>query len=86
MVPPRLPPGDYELTLRSRQPNGKQAISPKACGGRSPLSLIDRDVALMTPEVANEQELRALCPCILQALRQLVHSRKGFSNHPYYFA
>jgi hypothetical protein len=27
MVPPRLPPGDYELTLRSRQPDGKQATS-----------------------------------------------------------
>jgi hypothetical protein len=30
MVPPRLPPGDYDLTLRSRQPNGKQAISRKS--------------------------------------------------------
>ena len=30
MVPPRLPPGDYELTLRSRQPNGNQAISRKS--------------------------------------------------------
>jgi hypothetical protein len=27
MVPPRLPPGDYELTLRSREPDGKQATS-----------------------------------------------------------
>jgi nucleoid-associated protein YgaU len=27
MVPPRLPAGDYELTLRSRQPDGKQATS-----------------------------------------------------------
>ena len=27
MVPPRLPLGDYELTLRSRQPDGKQATS-----------------------------------------------------------
>jgi hypothetical protein len=27
MVPPRLPPRDYELTLRSRQPDGKQATS-----------------------------------------------------------
>ena len=27
MVPPRLPSGEYELTLRSRQPDGKQAIS-----------------------------------------------------------
>jgi nucleoid-associated protein YgaU len=27
MVPPRLPPGSYELTLRSTQPDGKQVIS-----------------------------------------------------------
>jgi LysM repeat protein len=27
MVPARLPPGDYELTLRSTQPDGKQATS-----------------------------------------------------------
>ena len=26
MVPPRLPPGDYELTLRSRQPDGKETL------------------------------------------------------------
>jgi len=30
MVPPRLPPGDYELTLRSRQPDGKQATSQQS--------------------------------------------------------
>jgi hypothetical protein len=29
MVPPRLPPGDYELTLRSRQPDGKEATSKR---------------------------------------------------------
>jgi nucleoid-associated protein YgaU len=27
MVPPRLPSGEYELTLRSRQPDGKQVTS-----------------------------------------------------------
>ena len=27
MVPPRLPPGDYELTLRATQPDGKLATS-----------------------------------------------------------
>jgi nucleoid-associated protein YgaU len=27
MVPPQLPSGEYELTLRSRQPDGKQAMS-----------------------------------------------------------
>jgi nucleoid-associated protein YgaU len=30
MVPPRLPPGDYELTLRSRQPDGKLATSKQS--------------------------------------------------------
>ncbi len=30
MVPPRLPPGDYELTLRSRQADGKQATSKQS--------------------------------------------------------
>jgi nucleoid-associated protein YgaU len=30
MTPPRLPPGDYELTLRSRQPDGTQAISKQS--------------------------------------------------------
>jgi hypothetical protein len=29
MVTPRLPPGDYELTLRSRQPDGKEATSKR---------------------------------------------------------
>ena len=30
VVPPRLPPGNYELTLRSRQPDGKQATSKQS--------------------------------------------------------
>src|SRR5712672_716536 len=30
MVPPRFPPGDYELTLRSRQPDGKQVTSKQS--------------------------------------------------------
>ena len=30
MVPPRLPPGDYDLTLRSREPGGTQAISKQS--------------------------------------------------------
>jgi nucleoid-associated protein YgaU len=30
MVPPRLPPGDYQLTMRSRQPDGKQATSKQS--------------------------------------------------------
>ncbi len=30
MVPPRLPPGNYELTLRSGQPDGKRAASKQS--------------------------------------------------------
>jgi nucleoid-associated protein YgaU len=30
MIPPRLPPGDYELTLRSRERDGKQATSKQS--------------------------------------------------------
>jgi len=30
MVPPRLPPGNYELTLRSRLPDGKHATSKQS--------------------------------------------------------
>jgi nucleoid-associated protein YgaU len=30
MIPPRLPLGDYQLTLRSRQPDGKQATSKQS--------------------------------------------------------
>jgi nucleoid-associated protein YgaU len=30
MVPPRLPPGDYQLTLRSKGPDGKQATSKES--------------------------------------------------------
>ena len=32
MVPPRLPPGKYELTLRSGQPDGEQATSKRSIG------------------------------------------------------
>jgi hypothetical protein len=32
MVPPRLPRGDYELTLRSRQPDGRQQTSKRSVG------------------------------------------------------
>jgi nucleoid-associated protein YgaU len=30
MVPPRLPPGDHQLTLRSRRPDGKEATSKQS--------------------------------------------------------
>jgi nucleoid-associated protein YgaU len=46
MIPPRLPFGNYELTLRSRQPDGKQATSKQkvvvAVGDIEPSSGPDR--------------------------------------------
>ena len=54
MVPPRLPPGDYELTLRSTQPDGKQATSQQSVAVSLKPSLKDQlDVALMTPDKAS---------------------------------
>ena len=54
MVPPQLPPGDYELTLRSTQPDGKQATSRQSVAVSLQPSLKDQpDVALMTPDRAS---------------------------------
>jgi hypothetical protein len=54
MVPPRLPPGDYELTLRSTQPDGKQATSQQSVAVSLTPSLRDRpDVAPVTPDRAS---------------------------------
>ena len=54
MVPPRLPAGDYELTLRSTQPDGKQATSQQNVAVSLKPSLKDQlDVALMTPDKAS---------------------------------
>jgi hypothetical protein len=51
MVPPRLPPGDYELTLRSRQSDGTQATSKDSVVVALQPNLKDRPVvALMRPD------------------------------------
>jgi nucleoid-associated protein YgaU len=51
MVPPRLPPGTYDLTLRSRLPDGKQATSTQSVAVALEGSSNDRPiVALMTPD------------------------------------
>ncbi len=50
MVPPRFPSGTYELTLRSKQPDGQQATSKQSVAGVIEPGLPDRPiVALMTP-------------------------------------
>jgi len=51
MVPPRLPAGDSELTLRSRQPDGKLATSKQSVVVAVVPNLNDQPVvALMTPD------------------------------------
>jgi hypothetical protein len=53
MIPSRLPPGDYELTLRSRQPNGKHATSRTSVAVAVQPSLTDKNMALMTQDKAS---------------------------------
>src|SRR6266481_1788167 len=51
MVPPRLPSGTYDLTLRSKQPDGKQATSKQSVAVVLEPKQTDRPVvALMTPD------------------------------------
>jgi nucleoid-associated protein YgaU len=51
MVPPRLPSGTYDLTLRSKLPDGKQAASKQSVAVALEPSPTDRPlVALMTPD------------------------------------
>jgi hypothetical protein len=51
MVPPRLPPGTYDLTLRSKQPGGKLATSKQSVAVVLEPNPKERPVAaLMTPD------------------------------------
>jgi hypothetical protein len=50
VVPSRLPPGDYELTLRSRQPNGNYATSRRSVAVAVQPSLTDQNI---TPDKAS---------------------------------
>ena len=51
MVPPRLPPGTYDLTLRSKKPDGKLATSRQSVAvALEPSPQDEPVVALMTPD------------------------------------
>jgi nucleoid-associated protein YgaU len=51
MVPPRLPPGTYDLTLRSKQADGRQATSRQRVTAALEARSTDRPiVALITPD------------------------------------
>jgi nucleoid-associated protein YgaU len=50
MIPPRLPPGTYDLTLRAKQPDGKETISKQSVAVALEPTPNERPVvALMTP-------------------------------------
>jgi hypothetical protein len=53
MNPSRLPSGDYELTLRSRQRNGKQATSRRSVAVTVQPSPTDQNSALTTSDKAS---------------------------------
>src|SRR5881394_2147612 len=51
IVPPRLPPGTYDLTLRSKQADGTQAVSrQRVTAALEPRSTDRPVVALITPD------------------------------------
>jgi hypothetical protein len=52
MTPSRLPSGDYELTLTSRQGNGKQATSRRSVAVTVQPSLTDQNIAPITSDKA----------------------------------
>jgi hypothetical protein len=53
MNPSRLPSGDYELTLRSRQGNGEQATSRRSVAVTVQPNPTDQNMALMTSDKAS---------------------------------
>jgi hypothetical protein len=53
MTPSRLPSGDYELTLRSRQGDGKQATSGRSVAVTVPPSLTDQNTAIVASDKAS---------------------------------
>jgi hypothetical protein len=53
LTPSRLPSGDYELTLRSRQGNGKLATSGRSVAVTVQPSLTDQNIAPMTSDNAS---------------------------------
>jgi hypothetical protein len=62
MTPSRLPSGDYELTLRSRQGNGKQATSRRSVAVTVQPSATDQNMALMTSDKASVIPVKPVVP------------------------
>ena len=68
MTPFRLPSGDYELTLRSRQGNGKQATSRRSVAVTVQPSLTDQNMALITSDKASAVPAKPGLPSTVRRL------------------
>ena len=78
MVPSRLPPGDYELTLRSRQPNGKHATSRRSVAVAVQPSQTDQNMALTTSDKASAIPAKSVVvPSIVRHPSRARHEAKG---------
>jgi hypothetical protein len=74
MVPHRLPPGDYELTLRSRQDDGKSATSKEKVLVSLAASLAERPVVTLVAPTGSRTELsKPLTSARRSALRGSTH-------------
>jgi hypothetical protein len=78
MNPSRLPSGDYELTLRSRQVNGKQATSRRSVAVTVQPSPTDQNMALTTSDKASAIPAKSVVvPSIVRHPSRARHEAKG---------
>jgi hypothetical protein len=76
--PSRLPSGDYELTLRSRQGNGKQATSRRNVAVTVQPSPTDQNMALTTSDKASVIPAKSVVvPSIVRHPSRARHEAKG---------
>ena len=79
MTPSQLPPGDYELTLRSTQPDGKQATSQQSVAVSVRPSLKNQlDVVPVTPDKASV----VVVPTVPSATCHPSKARKRWAERP----
>jgi len=84
MVPPRLPPGTYDLTLRSKQPDGKLATSKQSVAvALEPRPKDGPVVALMTPHKPTvvPSQPATLKPMAGEAVVETVETEPGGKLH-----
>ena len=63
MVVPRLPPGDYDMTLRSKQPDGTQVTSQRSVAVSIKPNVEDElHTALMTPDRPSDVLAKPMAP------------------------